>query len=129
MVPPQEPPVEDGTPLRGSSGAIPLVTSYDVHERVRNPPMPLLFQRDIGTEHRAFTPTALRKLLINAPAATGPTDTGGQPLVFSPHDFRRICVTDAIMNGLSPHIAQVPPGPQVPSSACRREGPDLRSAP
>lgn len=24
---------------------------------------------------------------------------------------------------------QEPPGPQVPSSACRREGPDLRSAP
>ncbi|MEV5510851.1 hypothetical protein [Streptomyces orinoci] len=36
--------------------------------------MPLLFQRDIGTEHRAFTPTALRKLLINALAATGLTD-------------------------------------------------------
>ncbi|MFD8936324.1 tyrosine-type recombinase/integrase, partial [Streptomyces sp. NPDC059578] len=26
---------------------------------------------------------------------------------FSPHDFRRIFVTDAIMNGLPPHIAQV----------------------
>ncbi|WP_406489643.1 site-specific integrase (plasmid) [Streptomyces sp. NBC_01650] len=93
--------------LRRSSGAIPLVTSYDVHERVWNPPMPLLFQRNIGTEHRAFTPTALRKLLINALAATGLTDAGGGPLVFSPHDFRRIFVTDAIMNGLPPHIAQV----------------------
>ena len=93
--------------LRGGSGAIPLVTSYDVHERVWNPPMPLLFQRNIGTEHRAFTPTALRKLLINALAATGLTDAGGEPLVFSPHDFRRIFVTDAIMNGLPPHIAQV----------------------
>ncbi|WP_438453227.1 tyrosine-type recombinase/integrase [Streptomyces asiaticus] len=93
--------------LRGSSRAIPLVTSYDVHERVWNLPMPLLFQRDIGTEHRAFTPTALRKLLINALAATGLTDAGGEPLVFSPHDFRRIFVTDAIMNGLPPHIAQV----------------------
>ncbi|MCR8574173.1 site-specific integrase [Streptomyces sp. Isolate_219] len=93
--------------LRGGSRAIPLVTSYDVHERAWNPPMPLLFQRDIGTEHRAFTPTALRKLLINALAATGMTDTAGEPLVFSPHDFRRIFVTDAIMNGLPPHIAQV----------------------
>ncbi|MFJ3966128.1 tyrosine-type recombinase/integrase [Streptomyces sp. NPDC090036] len=93
--------------LRGSSRAIPLVTSYDVHERVWNPPMPLLFQRNIGTEQRAFTPTALRKLLINALAATGLTDVGGEPLVFSPHDFRRIFVTDAIMNGLPPHIAQV----------------------
>ncbi|HEY9367149.1 site-specific integrase [Streptomyces sp.] len=93
--------------LQGSSRAIPLVTSYDVHERVWHPPMPLLFQRDIGTEHRAFTPTALRKLLINALAATGLTDAAGEPLVFSPHDFRRIFVTDAIMNGLPPHIAQV----------------------
>ncbi|MET9661493.1 site-specific integrase [Streptomyces sp. NPDC006510] len=95
--------------LRGSSRAIPLVASYDVHERVWNPPMPLplLFQRDIGTEQRAFTPTALRKLLINALAATSLTDAAGEPLVFSPHDFRRIFVTDAIMNGLPPHIAQV----------------------
>ncbi|QDY80007.1 site-specific integrase [Streptomyces qinzhouensis] len=93
--------------LRGSGRAVPLVTSYDVHERVWNPPMPLLFQRDIGTEHRAFTPTALRKLLINALSATSLTDAGGEPIVFSPHDFRRIFVTDAIMNGLPPHIAQV----------------------
>ncbi|MEU1436465.1 site-specific integrase [Streptomyces sp. NPDC005786] len=83
------------------------MTSYDVHERVWNPPMPLLFQRDIGTEHRALSPTALRKLLINALATTGLTDAGGEPLVFSPHDFRRIFVTDAIMHGLPPHIAQV----------------------
>jgi integrase len=93
--------------LRGPSGSIPLMTSYDCHERVWNPPMPLLFQRDIGTEHRAFTPTALRKLLINTLAATGLTDTVGEPLIFSPHDFRRIFVTDAIMNGLPPHIAQM----------------------
>ncbi|MEV7393242.1 MULTISPECIES: hypothetical protein [unclassified Streptomyces] len=92
---------------RGGSGAIPLLTSYDVHERVWNPVMPLLFQRDIGTEHRAFTPTALRKLLINALAATGMTHAGGEPLVISPYDFRRIFVTDVIMNGLPPHIAQV----------------------
>jgi len=93
--------------LRTPSGAIPLVASYDVRERVWNPPMPLLFQRAIGSEHRAFTPSAIRKLLINALAATGLTDTNGDPLVFSPHDFRRLFVTDAIMSGLPPHIAQV----------------------
>jgi integrase len=93
--------------LRGPSGAIPLVASYDVREKVWNPPMPLLFQRAIGTEQRAFTPSAIRKLLINALAATGLTDANGEPLVFSPHDFRRIFVTDAIMSGLPPHIAQV----------------------
>src|SRR6266567_4302520 len=69
--------------------------------------MPLLFQRSIGSENRAFTPSAIRKLLISALAATGLTDAAGDPLMFSPHDFRRIFVTDAIMSGLPPHIAQV----------------------
>ncbi len=93
--------------LRAPGGAIPLVASYDVRERVWNPPMPLLFQRAIGSEHRAFTPSAIRNLLIGALAATGLTDANGNPLIFSPHDFRRIFVTDAIMSGLPPHIAQV----------------------
>jgi len=62
--------------LRAPGGAIPLVASYDVRERVWNPPMPLLFQRAIGSEHRAFTPSAIRNLLIGALAATGlPTPT------------------------------------------------------
>jgi integrase len=93
--------------LRAPNGAIPLVAAYDVRERVWNPPMPLLFQRSVGSEHRAITPTALRKLLLNALAATGLADAAGAPLVFSPHDFRRIFVTDAIMSGLPPHIAQI----------------------
>jgi hypothetical protein len=93
--------------LRDRSGAIPLVAAYDVRERVWNPAMPLLFQRDVGSEHRAITPTALRKLLLNALAATALTDAAGAPLIFSPHDFRRIFVTDAIMSGLPPHIAQI----------------------
>jgi hypothetical protein len=93
--------------LQSPGGAIPLVASYDVRERAWNPPMPLLFQRSIGSENRAFTPTAIRKLLIHALAATGLTGASGDPLIFSPHDFRRIFVTDAIMSGLPPHIAQV----------------------
>jgi hypothetical protein len=93
--------------LRAEGGAIPLVAAYDVRERVWNPPMPLLFQRSVGNEHRAITPTALRKLLLNALAATSLTDAAGTPLIFVPHDFRRIFVTDAIMSGLPPHIAQI----------------------
>ena len=98
--------------LRGPGGDVPLTVSYDVRERIWNPPMPLLFQRSIGSENRAFTPSAIRKLLINALAATGLTGAAGDPLMFSPHDFRRIFVTDAIMSGLPPHIAQVICGPQ-----------------
>jgi integrase len=93
--------------LRSPAGTVPLTVSYDVRERVWNPPMPLLFQRGIGSENRAFTPTAIRKLLISALAATGLIGAAGDPLMFSPHDFRRIFVTDAIMSGLPPHIAQV----------------------
>ena len=63
--------------LRGPDGAVPLVVAYDVREKIWHPPMPLLFQRDIGTERRAFTPTAIRTLLINALAATGLADASG----------------------------------------------------
>ena len=36
---------------------------------------------------------------------TGPSDGG--PLRYTTHDFRRIFITDAVLNGLPPHIAQV----------------------
>lgn len=93
--------------LRTPDGSVPLVVSYDVREKVWHPPMPLLFQRSIGNERRAFTPSAIRKLLITALAATRLADANGDPLMFQAHDFRRIFVTDAIMNGLPPHIAQI----------------------
>ena len=31
----------------------------------------------------------------------------GEPLHFTPHDFRRLFITDAVLNGLPPHIAQL----------------------
>lgn len=59
-------------------------------------------------EHRRICPGAIRNMLTAALAETGLTDpaTGG-PLHFTPHDFRRIFITDAIMSGLPPHIAQI----------------------
>ena len=36
-----------------ADGAIPLVAAYDYHERVFNPPVPLLLQRRVGTENHA----------------------------------------------------------------------------
>ncbi|WP_236652509.1 site-specific integrase [Streptacidiphilus neutrinimicus] len=50
---------------------------------------------------------AVRDLLKRAAADTGITDASGQPLLFAPHDLRRIFVTDAVMNGMPPHIAQL----------------------
>ena len=42
------------TRIRGQDGTVPLVTAYDYHERVWNPPMPLLLQRRHGGENRAI---------------------------------------------------------------------------
>ena len=88
-------------------GAVPLAMSYDIHEQVWNPPMPLLFQRKVGVENRPIPAGGVRALLNNALARTGLTDAGGAPLLFSPHDFRRLFITDAILNGMPPHIAQL----------------------
>lgn len=93
--------------VRNEASAVPPVAAYDYHERVFNPPLPLLFQRRVGTENRAINAPAIRKLLDAALATTGLTDAGGQPLRFVPHDFRRIFITDAVLNGMPPHIAQL----------------------
>jgi hypothetical protein len=98
--------------IRGADGAVPLVVAYDIHERLWNPPMPLLFQRQIGVEHRPIPAHGIRGSLNTALAGTGLTDTSGSPLKCTPHDFRRIFITDAIMNGMPPHIAQLVAGHQ-----------------
>ncbi|MDJ1136851.1 tyrosine-type recombinase/integrase [Streptomyces iconiensis] len=69
--------------------------------------MPLLFQRHVGVENRPIPPSGIRQLLNEVLSRTGLTDAVGQPLTFSLHDFRRLFITDAIMNGMRPHIAQL----------------------
>ncbi|MFB7715777.1 tyrosine-type recombinase/integrase, partial [Streptomyces sp. NPDC056105] len=93
--------------VRAGDGGVPLVIAYDHHEKVWNPPMPLLFQRKIGLEDRPIPIDGIRTLLQDALATTGFTDATGSPLHFAPHDFRRIFTTDAVMNGMPPHIAQL----------------------
>ena len=94
--------VSDGT------GTVPLVPSYDTHERVWSAPAPLLFQRRLNTETRVIADSMVRTLLCGALAHTGLVDPAdGEPLRYTPHDFRRMFITDAVMNGLPPHIAQI----------------------
>lgn len=92
---------------RDHDGAVPLVVAYDIHERTWNPPMPLLFQHRVGMENLPFGTAAIRRLVKAALNGTGLTDAAGKPLTFVPHDFRRIFVTDAVLNGMPPHIAQL----------------------
>jgi hypothetical protein len=94
--------------LRGPSGAIPLAARYDRHERRWLPPAPLLFQRRFRGYDQALQETTLRDMIAAAITRAGIADPAtGQPLTYTPHDFRRIFITDAVLNGLPPHIAQV----------------------
>ena len=88
-------------------GAVPLVPAYDSQERTWLPPSPVLFQRRFGSENRRISAGAVRDMLNAALAGTGLAAADGSPLRCTPHDFRRIFITDAIMSGLPPHIAQI----------------------
>jgi len=91
------------TRVRDGSQAVPLVAAYDDHERTWLPPAPILFQRKIGAENRAFPPHTIRLILSRALIRTGLTDpVDGTPLHCTPHDFRRIFLTDAFHERASP---------------------------
>jgi hypothetical protein len=94
--------------IREPDGTVPLVPVYDRYECVWRPPAPVLFQRRFPSEIRAISDSSLRTMLNAAFVHTGLTDPAdGRPLHYAPHDFRRIFITDAVMNGLPPHIAQI----------------------
>ena len=93
--------------VRGSTGKVPCIAAYDYHEKTWNLPLPLLFQQRIGPENRRLNPDSVRDLLAGALQDTGLADADGRPLRYTPHDFRRVFITEAVMNGLPPHIAQV----------------------
>jgi hypothetical protein len=86
------------------------VVSYDKNERVYNPPMPLLFQWRRRLDNRAVCETALREYLDHALTAIGVKDAAGRPMRYTFHDFRRLFITDAILHGMPPHIAQLVAG-------------------
>src|SRR5690349_8583551 len=85
------------TRIRARDGSVGCVTSYDAHERIWNSPMPLLFQRRFSLEQRAIPGGTIRDWLNRALDGTGTTDATGQALRFTPHDFRRMFITDAVL--------------------------------
>jgi integrase len=96
--------------IRGEQTHVPPVVSYDKNERVYNSPMPLLFQWRRRLEDRAVTETSLRGYLDHALTELGIKDAGGHPMRYTFHDFRRLFITDAILHGMPPHIAQLVAG-------------------
>jgi integrase len=85
---------------RDQDGAVPLIAAYDTYERV-------IFQRRIGIENRPIGIDGVRRLLNAALSIAGLADVTGAVLSFTPHDFRRIFTTEAVLNGMPPHIAQL----------------------
>ena len=96
--------------IRDHDGAVACVASYDSHERVWNAPMPLLFQRRFGIGNRSIPADTIRGWIGGALEDAGIKDASGRPLRFTPHDFRRMFITDVIMHGMPPHIAQLVAG-------------------
>jgi hypothetical protein len=84
------------TRIREPGGTVPLVPVYDRYECLWRQPSPVLFQRRFTSEIRAISDTSLRDMLNAALAHTGLKDPAdGRPLHYTPHDFRRIFITDA----------------------------------
>ncbi|MDO0929844.1 tyrosine-type recombinase/integrase [Streptomyces sp. TG1A-8] len=95
------------TRLRKANGeTIPLVSQYDSHERVFGPMLPHLFQRRARGHHsEVISHGAVQDILDRALARAGLRDAAGEPLKFTPHDFRRMFATEAVTGGLPVHIA------------------------
>ncbi|MFD9472137.1 tyrosine-type recombinase/integrase [Streptomyces goshikiensis] len=91
--------------VRAGKAVLPLVSRYDHHEHVHSPMLPFLFQRRIFMQNSATNRNFVARCIDNILTASGLTDASGEPMRFTPHDFRRIFATDAIRTGLPPHIA------------------------
>ena len=96
--------------VRDPDGRVPPVVAYDKNERVYNTPMPLLFQCRRRLEDQPVSETALRKYLDRALVRIGVIGPDGRTLRYTFHDFRRMFITDAILHGMPPHIAQLVAG-------------------
>jgi site-specific recombinase XerD len=85
-------------------GTVPLVSRYDIYERVTGPPLPHLFQRQRGGRPHVISDSRIRAFINRVLAATGLRDHAGRPLTYTPHDFRRMFATDAVATGSPVHI-------------------------
>lgn len=88
-----------------NDNVVPLVARYDPHELVTGLPLPHLFQRRVGWKRDVITTNMVYQLLNDTLARTALTDPMGQPLRYTPHDFRRVFATEAVAGGLPVHIA------------------------
>ncbi|WP_199515948.1 tyrosine-type recombinase/integrase [Nucisporomicrobium flavum] len=89
---------------RGDDERIPLSIRYDRHDRIHGAPLPHLFSRPVGARHEVLSSHYVRTILNATADAAGLSDNG-EPIRFTPHDFRRLFTTELVGAGLPIHIA------------------------
>ena len=95
-----------GTDTARPATAVPLTVRRDEHELSHSAPLPFLFARRLVNGRRAvFSSAAIRKYLEAAAATAGLVDNDGTALRITPHDFRRLFLTDLVASGFPIHIA------------------------
>lgn len=92
--------------LRRNQQEVPLTRRWDLHERVLGEPLPHLLVHHHNSNLHVVTPGTVHTWL-NDLAARINLNLDGKPVHFTPHDFRRIFATEALANGIPPHIVQV----------------------
>lgn len=89
---------------KGDDPQVPLSIRYDATEKMHGEPFPHLFARRVGTRQEVMSFHAVRRLLNQVAVSARLTDAG-QPIRFTPHDFRRLFSTELVGSGLPLHIA------------------------
>jgi Phage integrase family len=93
------------TRVKGNFDHVPPIERYDPHERVLSAALPYLFQRRRASGRVMHSRGSVGYLLKRAVSAAHLCHVDGQPLQFTPHDFRRLFPTETVNRGLPIHIA------------------------
>ena len=93
--------------VRNHDGAVPLVIAYDSENAYGTRPCRCCSSTASAWRTGRSRPPPSGGCSTPRSARAGLTDASGRPLKFVPHDFRRIFTTEAMLNGMPPHIAQL----------------------
>lgn len=93
------------TRLTSASGAVPLAIRRDEHDHLYSAPLPFLFQLREGGRYRGVNSGTIRQYLADVANAMSLRDVDGTPMRFTPHDFRRLFITDLVNQGFPIHLA------------------------
>ena len=90
--------------VTATGDGVPLASRSSTSMRSSGGPLPHLFQRPARGQHAVFSSRTVQNILDRAVAYARLVDVDGTPLRFTPHDFRRIFITELVNSGLPIHI-------------------------